>query len=173
MIVNDLMRLRWQILDEALRDQDTEYFMDSATKDNETGRTRSLLDHVNRRLKAVNKEYKCSKRMLQNDVTFFQKKGARLHQSYRRGHKRILRYINPEWKNPCLSMGQVPQPTVDTQLVEQLQARIQELEATIVTLRSQLDEANQQIAVLRTPKAQQRPKKKVEQLDMFSDLFGE
>ena len=37
-----------------------------------------------------------------NDVTFFKKKGARLMPSFRRGHKRILRYINLEWKNPLL-----------------------------------------------------------------------
>jgi hypothetical protein len=40
--------------------------------------------------------------MLQNDVVFFKKKGARLMPSFRRGHKRILRYINLEWKNPLL-----------------------------------------------------------------------
>ena len=104
MIINDLMRLRWQILDECLRDQEVEYFMDSAKNDNETGKTRSLLDTVNRRLADVDRHYSCSKRMLQNDVEFFKKKGARLHTHFRRGHKRILRYINPEWKNPLLRM---------------------------------------------------------------------
>ena len=102
MIVNDLQRLRWQILDEALRDPVMEYFMGERTKTNETGNTRSLIYYVNRRLKAVNRNYSCSKRMLQNDVNLFQEKGGRLEPRFRRGHKRILRYINLEWKNPLL-----------------------------------------------------------------------
>lgn len=102
MIINDLQRLRWQILDEALRDPETEYFMGERTKTNETGRTRSLIHYVNKRLKVVNRDYSCSKRMLQNDVNFFVQKGARLEPRFRRGHKRILRYINLEWKNPLL-----------------------------------------------------------------------
>ncbi len=102
MIQNDLQRLRWMILDEALRDPEMEYFMGERTKTNETGNTRSLVHHVNQRLKAVNREFSCSKRMLQNDVAFFVKKGARLEPRFRRGHKRILRYINLEWKNPLL-----------------------------------------------------------------------
>ena len=40
--------------------------------------------------------------MLQNDVAYFVQKGAKLEPRFRRGHKRILRYINPEWKNPLL-----------------------------------------------------------------------
>ena len=40
--------------------------------------------------------------MLQNDVAYFQQKGARLEPRFRRGHKRILRYINLQWKNPLL-----------------------------------------------------------------------
>lgn len=102
MIQNDLQRLRWKILDEALRDPVMEYFMGERTKTNETGNTRSLIHYVNARLKAVNREFSCSKRMLQNDVAYFQKKGARLEPRFRRGHKRILRYINLEWKNPLL-----------------------------------------------------------------------
>lgn len=102
MIINDLQRLRWQILDEALRDSETEYFMGERTKTNETGCTRSLIYYVNKRLKAINRNYSCSKRMLQNDVNYFIEKGARLEPRFRRGHKRILRYINLEWKNPLL-----------------------------------------------------------------------
>lgn len=102
MIQNDLQRLRWMILDEALRDPVMEYFMGERTKTNETGNTRSLIHYVNTRLKAVNREFSCSKRMLQNDVAYFEKKGARLEPRFRRGHKRILRYINLEWKNPLL-----------------------------------------------------------------------
>lgn len=102
MILNDLQRLRWQILDEALRDPEIEYFMGERTKTNETGNTRSLIHFVNTRLKQVDRNLSCSKRMLQNDVNFFKKKGARLMPSFRRGHKRILRYINLEWKNPLL-----------------------------------------------------------------------
>lgn len=102
MIQNDLQRLRWMILDEALRDPVMEYFMGERTKTNETGNTRSLIHYVNTRLKAVNREFSCSKRMLQNDVAFFVQKGARLEPRFRRGHKRILRYINLDWKNPLL-----------------------------------------------------------------------
>ena len=102
MIQNDLQRLRWMILDEALRDPVTEYFMGERTKTNETGNTRSLIHYVNTRLKAVNREFSCSKRMLQNDVAYFQQKGARLEPRFRRGHKRILRYVNLQWKNPLL-----------------------------------------------------------------------
>lgn len=102
MIQNDLQRLRWMILDEALRDPVMEYFMGERTKTNETGNTRSLIHYVNVRLKAVNREFSCSKRMLQNDVAYFEKKGARLEPRFRRGHKRILRYINLEWKNPLV-----------------------------------------------------------------------
>lgn len=102
MIQNDLQRLRWQFLDEALRDPVLEFFMGERTATNETGNTRSLIYYVNKRLKTVNRNWSCSKRMLQNDVTFFKKKGARLMPSFRRGHKRILRYINLEWKNPLL-----------------------------------------------------------------------
>lgn len=102
MIQNDLQRLRWMILDEALRDPVMEYFMGERTKTNETGNTRSLIHYVNTRLKAVNRDFSCSKRMLQNDVAYFQQKGARLEPRFRRGHKRILRYINLNWKNPLL-----------------------------------------------------------------------
>ena len=102
MIQNDLQRLRWQFLDEALRDPVLEFFMGERTATNETGNTRSLIYYVNKRLKEVNRNWSCSKRMLQNDVVFFKKKGARLMPSFRRGHKRILRYINLKWKNPLL-----------------------------------------------------------------------
>ncbi|MBR3857752.1 MAG: WYL domain-containing protein [Bacteroidaceae bacterium] len=102
MIQNDLQRLRWMILDEALRDPEMEYFMGERTKTNETGNTRSLIHYVNQRLKAVNRDFKCSKRMLQNDVAYFVQKGAKLEPRFRRGHKRILRYINLDWKNPLL-----------------------------------------------------------------------
>ena len=90
------------ILDEALRDPEMEYFMGERTKTNETGNTRSLIHYVNQRLKAVNRDFKCSKRMLQNDVAYFVQKGAKLEPRFRRGHKRILRYINLDWKNPLL-----------------------------------------------------------------------
>jgi len=102
MIQNDLQRLRWMILDEALRDPVMEYFMGERTKTNETGNTRSLIHYVNTRLKAVNRDFSCSKRMLQNDVAYFVEKGARLEPRFRRGHKRILRYINLDWKNPLV-----------------------------------------------------------------------
>jgi len=102
MIQNDLQRLRWMILDEALRDPVMEYFMGERTKTNETGNTRSLIHYVNTRLKAVNRDFSCSKRMLQNDVAYFEQKGARLEPRFRRGHKRILRYTNLQWKNPLL-----------------------------------------------------------------------
>lgn len=102
MIINDLQRLRWQILDEALRDPEVEYFMGECTKNREVGNTRSLIRYVNQRLKTFNRDYSCSKRMLQNDVTYFQQHGARLEERFRRGHKRILRYMNLEWRNPLL-----------------------------------------------------------------------
>ena len=117
MIVNDLQRLRWQILDEALRDPVTEYFMGERTKTNETGQTRSLIHHVNQRLRQYNRQYSCSKRMLQNDVALFQQKGARLEPRFRRGHKRILRYINPEWKNPLLKPARLLEPVSPGQTV--------------------------------------------------------
>ena len=100
MIQNDLQRLRWMILDEALRNPEIEFFMGERTKTNETATMRSLIYYVNQRLKEVNREFKCSKRMLQNDLAFFVQKGAKLEPRFRRGHKRILRYINLEWKNP-------------------------------------------------------------------------
>lgn len=115
MIQNDLQRLRWQFLDEALRDPVYEYFMGERTATNETGNTRSLIYYVNQRLKKVNRNWSCSKRMLQNDVTFFKKKGARLMPSFRRGHKRILRYINLEWKNPLLRTSLGVDVAVDTE----------------------------------------------------------
>lgn len=128
MIVNDLQRLRWQILDEALRDPVTEYFMGERTKTNETGQTRSLIHHVNQRLRQYNRQYSCSKRMLQNDVALFQQKGARLEPRFRRGHKRILRYINPEWKNPLLKPARLLEPVSLVQPVA-------EVERVPVTLR--------------------------------------
>lgn len=101
MIVNDLQRLRWQILDECLRDPKTEYFM-GGPNDQETEVLKSLLKEMNRRLRAANRTYKCSKRQLQLDVAFFESKGARLEPRFRRGHKRILRFINLAWRNPLL-----------------------------------------------------------------------
>ena len=53
MIQNDLQRLRWQFLDEALRDPVLEFFMGERTATNETGNTRSLIYYVNKRLKEV------------------------------------------------------------------------------------------------------------------------
>ncbi len=102
MIVNDLQRLRWQILDECLRDTDVEYFMGGARKENETETIKCLLNQVNRRLKEFRHNYKCSKRQLQLDIDLFEKKGGRLEPRYRRGHKRILRLMNLQWKNPLL-----------------------------------------------------------------------
>lgn len=143
MIQNDLQRLRWMILDEALRDPVMEYFMGERTKTNETGNTRSLIYYVNMRLKAVNRDFSCSKRMLQNDVAYFEQKGARLEPRFRRGHKRILRYINLEWKNPLLKAASFlkydnepapscPQPTAPCTLPEG--------PLTAVTLRISKDE---------------------------------
>lgn len=141
MIQNDLQRLRWMILDEALRDPVKEYFMGERTKTNETGNTRSLIHYVNTRLKAVNREFSCSKRMLQNDVAYFVEKGARLEPRFRRGHKRILRYINLQWKNPLLkaasflNYGSEPAGTVAPAI-----AALPEGPLTAVTLRISSDE---------------------------------
>ena len=160
MIQNDLQRLRWKILDEALRDPVTEYFMGERTKTNETGNTRSLIHYVNTRLKAVNREFSCSKRMLQNDVAYFQQKGARLEPRFRRGHKRILRYINLAWKNPLLKAASFlnydeepvapPQAEAQPQVAAQLQTAPQPMQPaqlmlpdgplTAVTLRITSDE---------------------------------
>lgn len=102
MIVNDLQRLRWQILDECLRDTEVEYFMGGAKKENETETIKCLLNEVNRRLRQFKRDYKCSKRQLQLDVDLFEKKGGHLEPRFRRGHKRILRLLNLQWKNPLL-----------------------------------------------------------------------
>lgn len=102
MIVNDLQRLRWQILDACLRDTDVEYFMGDNRKGNETGNTRNLHVYVNEKLREVKRSYCCSKRILQNDIALFEKRGGHLEPRFRRGHKRILRYLNLEWKNPLL-----------------------------------------------------------------------
>jgi len=102
MILNDMQRLRWQILDEALRDPKTEYFMGERTKTNETGNTRSLIDYVKDRLKKIDPHYSCTKRQLQYDVARFEESGATLVPDLRRIHKRILRYSDLKWKNPLL-----------------------------------------------------------------------
>ncbi len=102
MIVNDLQRLRWQILDQCLRDTEVEYFMGGQRGDRETEHIKSLLAEVNRRLRDFKRTYKCSKRQLQLDVVLFEKKGGRLEPRFRRGHKRILRLANLNWKNPLL-----------------------------------------------------------------------
>ncbi len=102
MIVNDLQRLRWQILDQCLRDTEMEYFMGGQRGDRETEHIKSLLAEVNRRLREFKRTYKCSKRQLQLDVALFEKKGGRMEPRFRRGHKRILRLANLNWKNPLL-----------------------------------------------------------------------
>ncbi len=102
MIVNDLQRLRWQILDQCLRETEVEYFMGGQRGDRETEHIKSLLAEVNRRLREFKRTYKCSKRQLQLDVVLFEKKGGRLEPRFRRGHKRILRFANLNWKNPLL-----------------------------------------------------------------------
>ncbi len=140
MIQNDLQRLRWMILDEALRDPVMEYFMGERTKTNETGNTRSLIHYVNTRLKAVNREFSCSKRMLQNDVTYFVQKGARLEPRFRRGHKRILRYINLEWKNPLLKAASFLK--YDSEPVPSCPCALPEGPLTAITLRINKDEDN-------------------------------
>lgn len=127
------------ILDEALRDPVTEYFMGERTKDNETGNTRSLIHYVNTRLKAVNREWSCSKRMLQNDVAYFIKKGARLEPRFRRGHKRILRYINLEWKNPLVRQAKFLNYG-DSAAADPTPATLPEGKMTNVTLRISGDE---------------------------------
>ncbi len=102
MIVNDLQRLRWQILDQCLRDTEMEFFMGGERGCRETEHIKSLLAEVNRRLREFKRTYKCSKRQLQLDVALFEKKGGRLEPRFRRGHKRILRFANLQWKNPLL-----------------------------------------------------------------------
>lgn len=151
MIINDLQRLRWQILDEALRDPVMEYFMGERTKTNETGNTRSLIHYVNQRLKAVNREWSTSKRMLQNDVVYFQKKGARLEPRFRRGHKRILRYINLEWKNPLLR----PAKGIAADSMAPEAAALPEGPLTSVSLRISGDE-QKVLAMLQNPEVTQR-----------------
>lgn len=153
MILNDLQRLRWQILDEALRDPVMEYFMGERTKTNETGNTRSLIYHVNKRLKEVNRTYSCSKRMLQNDVNFFKQKGARLQPSFRRGHKRILRYINLEWKNPLLkaALGE----DVTREQASAMPA-LPEGPLTAINLRIAIELEQELLGLLQQPEVQQR-----------------
>ena len=143
MIQNDLQRLRWMILDEALRDPVMEYFMGERTKTNETGNTRSLIHYVNVRLKAVNREFSCSKRMLQNDVAYFIEKGARLEPRFRRGHKRILRYINLGWKNPLLKAASfLNYDKEPAEAVAPAATALPEGPLTAVTLRISKDEEN-------------------------------
>lgn len=153
MIINDLQRLRWQILDEALRDPVMEYFMGERTKTNETGNTRSLIYHVNQRLKSFNREWSCSKRMLQNDVNYFQQKGARLEPRFRRGHKRILRYINLEWKNPLLkpAKGIAATGTVETPV-----RTLPEADLTPVSLRIAAEREQRILDELQNPEMLQR-----------------
>lgn len=155
MIQNDLQRLRWQFLDEALRDPVYEYFMGERTATNETGNTRSLIYYVNKRLKKVNRNWSCSKRMLQNDVTFFKKKGARLMPSFRRGHKRILRYINLEWKNPLLrtSLGLdvAREPEVTCALPPLAEGPL-----TSINVRIAMDQEQNLLTRLQNPEVKQR-----------------
>ncbi len=115
MIVNDLQRLRWQIIDQALRSTDVEYYMGDKGDSEPLGVTRSLYKHVNEEVKKVNRAYKCSKRVLQNDLDLFKKKGARLEPRFRRGHRRILRYMNLEWKNPLLRGAQPVEVLINRQ----------------------------------------------------------
>lgn len=110
MIINDLQRLRWQILDECLRNTELEFYM-GGPRDTDTGNIRSLLAHVNRQLKQFKRTYKCSKRQLQLDVDLFERRGGRLEPRFRRGHKRILRYVNVNWTNPLLRQAQTLYPT--------------------------------------------------------------
>ena len=159
MIVNDLQRLRWQILDEALRNPDVEFFMGERTKTNETGKTRSLIHYINTRLRAFNRGYSCSKRMLQNDVALFERKGARLEPRFRRGHKRILRYINLEWKNPLLRPARVLMSEVEEGSVAAPASALEKLfrtgDTTPVTLRV-AGSADAIIQLLAVPEVLQR-----------------
>lgn len=155
MIQNDLQRLRWQILDEAFRDPVYEYFMGERTETNETGNTRSLIYYVNQRLKQVNRTWSCSKRMLQNDVVFFKKKGAKLMPSFRRGHKRILRYVNPEWKNPLLRTSLGVDVALDTEASCTLPP-LAEGPITSISLRITADMEQHLLAQLQNPEIKQR-----------------
>ena len=156
MIQNDLQRLRWMILDEALRDPEVEYFMGERTKTNETGNTRSLIYFVNSRLKAVNRNFRCSKRMLQNDLAYFVQKGAPLEPRFRRGHKRILRYLNLDWKNPLLKAASfLKYDGQPVDFVDSVASSLPEGPLAPVTLRISKDEEAVR-AKLGNPEIQQR-----------------
>lgn len=113
MIVNDLQRLRWKILDECLRDTTVEYFMGDNRKNNEDGITRNLHKYVQQRMREIKRDYRCSKRVLQNDIALFERRGGYLEPSFRRGHKRILRLRNLQWKNPLLKVSDALAPLTD------------------------------------------------------------
>lgn len=152
MIVNDLQRLRWQILDECLRNTELEFFM-GGPRDTETGNIRSLLAHVNRRLKKFNRTYKCSKRQLQLDVDLFERRGGRLEPRFRRGHKRILRYMNVNWTNPLLRQAKTLYPTTPSsgQTLSSLEA-VEGAEPLVLHLRGKaLEETGREIFAINTP----------------------
>lgn len=152
MIVNDLQRLRWQILDECLRNTETEFFM-GGPRDTETGNIRSLLAHVNRRLKKFNRTYKCSKRQLQLDVDLFERRGGRLEPRFRRGHKRILRYMNVNWTNPLLRQAKTlyNQEAAPLPSLASLEA-VEGAETLILHLRgAALEETGREIFAINTP----------------------
>lgn len=152
MIVNDLQRLRWQILDECLRNTELEFFM-GGPRDTEKGNIRSLLAHVNRQLKRFNRTYKCSKRQLQLDVDLFESRGGRLEPRFRRGHKRILRYVNVNWTNPLLRQAKTLYPTAGNPRpsLASLEA-VEGAEALVLHLRGKaLEEMGREVFAINTP----------------------
>lgn len=152
MIVNDLQRLRWQILDECLRNTELEFFM-GGPRDTESGNIRSLLAHVNRQLKKFNRTYKCSKRQLQLDIDLFERRGGRLEPRFRRGHKRILRYMNVNWSNPLLRQAKTlyNQDTAPLPTLASLEA-VEGAETLVLHLRgAALEEMGREIFAINTP----------------------
>lgn len=152
MIVNDLQRLRWQILDECLRNTELEFFM-GGPRDTESGNIRSLLAHVNRQLKKFNRTYKCSKRQLQLDIDLFERRGGRLEPRFRRGHKRILRYMNVNWTNPLLRQAKTLYPT--TTVAQQNLSSLEPVEGAdplVLHLRGKaLEEVGREIFAINIP----------------------
>lgn len=152
MIVNDLQRLRWQILDECLRNTELEFYM-GGPRDTETGNVRSLLAHVNRQLKQFKRTYKCSKRQLQLDVDLFERRGGRLEPRFRRGHKRILRYVNVKWTNPLLRQAQTlyNADTSPRQTLSSLES-VEGAEALVLHLRgAALEETGRELFAVNIP----------------------
>ena len=91
--------------------------------------------------------------MLQNDVNYFQQKGARLEPRFRRGHKRILRYINLEWKNPLLKPAKGIAATGTTQTPVR---SLPEADLTPVSLRIAAEREQRILDELQNPEMLQR-----------------